>query len=97
MITIIVKEEPDAHELFQQWRRDNEKGFIVNVRSNNNIMLHRSVYCQHLGDNLWKEGRPGWDSLGNATKICSNDREQLVRWINEHYQTELKICKDCNP
>ena len=84
MITIIVKEETSAHELLQQWRRTNEDGFIVNLRSDNNIMLHRSGYCLHLGDNEWKEGRTGWGSLGNATKICSNNREQLVKWVNEH-------------
>ena len=97
MITIIEKRELNSYELFQQWRRMNEEGFIVNLRNNNNIMLHRSGYCPHMGDNEWKEGRIGWDSLGNATKICCNIKEQLVRWVNEHYSTELKICSHCNP
>jgi len=97
MITIILKGEQDAHELFQQWRRDNPNGYVANLRSLNNIMLHRSGYCLHLGDTAWQEGRPGWDSLGNTTKICCVSREQLTEWIEAHYKNELKICKDCKP
>jgi hypothetical protein len=97
VITIIIKGEQNAHGLFQQWRRDNPNGYVVNVRSQNNIMLHRAGYCLHLGDAIWEEGRTGWDSLGNATKICCNDREQLTEWIKTYYQNELKICKHCKP
>ena len=75
----------------------NEKGFIINERSKQDVMLHRAKGCLHLGDENWKEGRPGWDSLGNATKICGTNREQLIEWIKDYYKTDLKICKDCNP
>jgi hypothetical protein len=31
----------DDHERFQRWRRDNDEGFFINVKSSNKIMLHR--------------------------------------------------------
>ena len=97
MITIIIKEENDAHESLQQWRLNNPDGFVINVRSHNNIMLHRATGCLHLGDENWYQGKEGWGSLGKTTKVCSLNREQLIEWTKDYYKIDLKICKHCNP
>jgi hypothetical protein len=84
------------HEDFQKWRRQNDNGFFVNVKSGTNILLHRTI-CPHLGDSEW-ERETGWGSLTRSRKICSADLAELQLRIAEEYSTsKLKMCADCKP
>ena len=90
------REEPDAHEEFQDWRRANENGFIINVKSPADAMLHRTI-CPHLGDSEWEAGRANWGSMGNTTKVCSSSPSELFKWAKTNLKSELQICKGCTP
>ena len=85
-----------GHEKFQNWRRQNESGFFVNVKSSTNLMLHRTI-CSHHGDSEWKR-ETGWGSLTRSRKICSDSMEELQQLITEEYgRSKLKMCTDCKP
>ena len=73
MLIEILKHEPSAHDRIQRWRSENQDGYIINVHSRNNAMIHHSLCIGHLGDTDWEEGRINWGSLGNTTKICNKD------------------------
>ena len=86
------------HEKFQLWRRQNDGGFFVNVKSPNNLMLHR-VTCNHHGDSNWeRESETSWGSLTRSRKLCSGDVAELQKCVAEKYgAAELKKCADCKP
>lgn len=84
------------HEKFQTWRRQNDGGFFVNVKSPTNLMLHRTV-CPHHGDSEW-ERETGWGSLTRSRKICSDSVAELQKSIAEKYSAaKFKMCADCKP
>ena len=82
-----------THDKFQDWRRANDNGLFINVKSENNAMLHQSL-CPHSGNTYFEEGAEG--SLTNKLKICSNNREELLNWAIRKGIT-LKLCRDCKP
>ncbi len=84
----------DDHEKFQRWRRENDEGFFINIKSSNNLMLHR-VHCLHPGSTDWKKGE--WGSLTKNRKICSTDKKDLSNWAKQNYKASLKVCRDCKP
>ena len=88
------KTNGDDHEKFQQWRRENDNGFFINIKSSNNIMLHR-VHCPHPGGTEWEKGE--WGSLTKNRKICSTDKNELLNHAKKKYTTDLKVCRDCKP
>ncbi len=84
------------HEKFQAWRRQNDDGFFVNVKSPTNLMLHR-VTCNHHGDSTW-ERETGWGSLTRSRKLCSDSVSELQQLVAEKYAaSKLKECADCKP
>ena len=85
---------PDAHENFQQWRRENDAGFFINLKSKNNLILRR-VHCSHPGGTDWEKGGDG--SLTTNPKICSSDKNELLRWAKYKFAASLKVCRDCKP
>lgn len=97
MITSFLKSEQDVHRRVQTWRSENPLGYIINVRSARNAMIHRTMCIAHLGDTEWQEGRPNWGSLGNTTKICCSSKDELTNWAKAELSAPLKICKHCNP
>ncbi len=96
MIIEINKKDPQAHKKFQDWRRNNQNGFIINIKSPTNAMLHHTI-CMHLGDTEWQATRINWGSMGNSTKICSEHKRELIQWGNENLKIKLKFCGSCNP
>lgn len=95
-ITVINAGSPGAHQRIQDWRRTHPDGFLINYRSRNNATLHRSHCPTHFGDTEWEEGRDGWGTLGNSTKLLSNSSFQLVEWARGENIT-LKPCGSCHP
>ncbi len=87
-----------AHNDFQDWRRENESGFFINVRSRDDQMLHRAS-CSHAGNTEWKpEDHDDWGSLTKSRKICSTDIRELQDRIEEEGGIIiLKVCGDCKP
>lgn len=87
------KSDPDAHDKFQTWRRINkEAGFFINVKSKNDLRLHRA-YCGHFEDT--ERGKEEWGSLTKSEKICSTDKDELRTWSKENYSAPLKVCSTC--
>lgn len=95
-VTEIKKGTPNAHDMVQEWRRENPGGFLLNYRGPGHTVLHRVGCSSHLGDTDWNAGRPNWGSLGNSTKLMSMNREELIMWADE-MGVNLKSCQSCNP
>jgi hypothetical protein len=91
---IEFKKGPGMHEKLQTWRRENQSGFIINVKSSNNAMLHISGCRIHFGDIDITEEQY---NLGNTTKICSKDKGELIEWAKKGINGVLKECKSCKP
>ena len=88
--------DPDnAHDRFQQWRRENEDGYFLNIRGMNSVMLHRT-HCPHIGGTNWEKDQ-GFGSLTKNKKLCSPDKDELVQWANENAHSKLKECSNCAP
>jgi hypothetical protein len=96
MITRIEKKDPQAHEKVQNWRRGNQPGFVINLKTSRDATLHRTI-CVHLGDTEWEGGRKNWGTLGNKTKVCSRVKDELLRWSNENLKAAVKLCGSCKP
>ena len=90
--------DESVHDDFQRWRASHATGFFINVKSPANLMLHRSD-CSHPGDSDWTLDSAGsWGSLTRSKKVCSSDRNVLVRWAAECApSTTLLKCQTCNP
>jgi hypothetical protein len=80
------------HNRFMNWRRDNEEGFYLTVKSRRHANLHQSR-CTHQGNYDFGE------YAGSATqdrKICSRDHRALYIWARER-GIEIHRCITCNP
>ena len=87
------KQDNDAHDHFQNWRRANDGiGLFINVKSMKRGMLHK-VLCPHPGDTTFSNES---QSLTRKRKVCSTSREELERWAAEKSLT-LTSCGDCKP
>jgi hypothetical protein len=84
----------DDHENFQRWRRTNETGFFINIKSSNDVMLHR-VICRHPRSTDWEKGE--WGTLTKNRKVCSTDKNTLLNWVKKYCSASLKLCRDCKP
>ena len=84
------------HNKFQAWRTQYTEGIFINVKSSNNIMIHR-VTCSHFGDSEWQR-ETGWGSLTNYRKICSENVSELQKTAAKNFPgAKLRICSDCKP
>jgi len=84
------KEQPDAHGLFQEWRRKNPDGFLLTMKSQKKFFLHRAN-CDHLDDDVSESA--DW-SRTKKLKICSSSRFELREWANNN-QVNVTDCSDC--
>jgi hypothetical protein len=71
------------HDDFVKWLAENPDGYFINCRTASDMMLHRPS-CHHLIDE---------ESLTSRRKVCSLDRDQLVRWAKK--RGTLEFCPDC--
>ena len=85
------RDDINAHKHFQQWRRQNPKGFFINCKSASIWMLHRSM-CRHPGGTDFLA--ENWGSLTRRRKICSVERRELVKFV-EKAGLDLQRCSDC--
>jgi hypothetical protein len=92
--TFYVRDDPNAHEQVQAWRREHPDGFLINRKSASSGMVHR-VECPHLGDSQWK-AESGQD-LARQQKICSLNFRELIVWAKENGLSKLAKCADCRP
>jgi hypothetical protein len=92
----IEKKELNAHRKVQDWRRRNQQGYVLNLKSPKQAILHCTI-CFHLGDTEWEEGRTNWGSMGNSTKLCSTVKEELTLWAETNLKAPLKVCRSCSP
>ena len=81
------------HDIFQQWRKENPLGFFINIKSPNNLMIHK-VDCRHSGDPDWEAGRNNWGNLTKSKKVCSANETELEKWVVDQ-GLSLKKCRDC--
>ncbi len=89
------KLDPDAHDLFQRWRREHwDNGYFINCKSSSHLILHRAS-CQHPGGAEWVSSEGG--SLTKFRKACSTNPRELQRWAKQTSDTSLELCKDCKP
>ena len=68
-----------VHDDFQEWRARHADGYVVNVKSPTNAMLHRAM-CHHFeGVERRQADALDWVLTGTR-KVCSADVEALRRW-----------------
>ncbi len=92
----LKKGDINAHEILQDWRNQNLQGYLINFKSYNNAVLHKTI-CKHLGDTTWEAEKNNWGSMGNTDKVCSNNKIDLLGWAEKNLRANLKICGSCNP
>jgi hypothetical protein len=85
---------PDSDEELFSWIDANEEGYVVNSDRAKSVpelpMLHRAN-CGHINDR-------NWAGYTNANfKLCSVNRQELERWIEQQDDRPLKLCKSCEP
>jgi 5-methylcytosine-specific restriction enzyme A len=90
------KKPGSDHTQFQYWRGQNPKGFVLNVRSSTESMLHRTP-CTHFGDVFWQSARDGANSLTQRRKVCSDSANELVEYALKEYSARPTMCESCKP
>ena len=76
------------------WIRNNRNGFVINytpVGYEERLVLHRAR-CPTI------RGRNRITRTANGhIKVCSNDREELVKQANESFGHKALLCEICRP
>ncbi|PSB37495.1 HNH endonuclease [Aphanothece minutissima] len=93
-MTFLFRDQENAHELLQQWRKENQDGFMLNCRTASSGMLHRTK-CPHFGDEEWE--RDVKNDLGQKLKVCAMNIATLRDWANSNGIKTISICGDCRP
>ena len=88
MIEFDPKDE-NSSDKFLEWTEKNTGAFFLNIKSLNDIMLHK-VPCGHF---VFKEVV----NLARHKKICSSNRRKLEIWADANGKARLKICSTCKP
>lgn len=83
--------QQDAHARFQAWRRKNASGYVLQIKSRREAMLHRTQ-CSHFGGTEWDASPEG--DLGKKPKKCCATEAPLIKWCEEN-NTRIKYCSDC--
>jgi hypothetical protein len=74
---------------FLRWLQENPRGYFLNFRTDSDVMLHRAP-CSATAFDVAV-------SLTRKRKVCSRDREQLVRWAYGRIGVDLCACSRCKP
>jgi len=86
------REGSGAHAAFLEWCEDNrDDGFVINCKTASEMWLHRAR-CP-----AFEFGPDAKVSLTRNRKVCSLDREQLVRWVGRQWGVTLIDCSRCAP
>ena len=84
------------HARFQSWRAQEPEGFVLNVRSSTESILHRTP-CTHFGDTSWQCEPDGANSLTQRRKVCSVSANELVEYALNQYSARPTMCESCKP
>src|SRR6516225_6811275 len=90
-----VRTGASAHASFQAWRARNPNGYVLNVHSAKEVMLHK-VLCTHFGDVHWSSSDEQ-KSLTEHPKVVSLDPDELVDYASRTYPGSLRPCGSCRP
>lgn len=71
---------------FDLWRLSHRNWYVINCKSNENMMLHRAG-CEHF--DFHKRV-----NLVAHAKICAEDAQVLRLWA-QRKGVELRLCKTC--
>ena len=94
MIQEFKDQEPgDQHEAFERWKEAHPTGFILNQRSQQQAILHRSP-CIHLRGPHQRPEKG--QSLTHTLKLCSDDRVELTTEAARGSWT-VENCESCRP
>lgn len=102
MIKVFHGFDESTHDAFQAWRKANPDGFNLSEGAKGVFTAHWSQDsrensfgrgCMHQGgaDNSMEQGA----CLTRAKKVCSDDINELIRWVQEANGT-LKRCLHCD-
>jgi hypothetical protein len=93
MISFQDETDAEAHSKFQTFRREHPTGFVLNLKSASNGMLHFSL-CDHMGDTEWL--KEDGASLTSKNKVCSETKDELVAYAQQH-GINIHECQHCKP
>ena len=83
----------DQHEDYERWKAANPNGFVLNVMSSNQGMLHRS-HCRHLAGQ--HQTPANHMSRTSRLKLCSTSRLTLTSEA-ENRLMKVESCESCKP
>jgi len=82
--------QPNAHELFQEWRRKNPDGFVLAENTKTLYKLHHTN-CPHFDEDT--SDSEVW-CLTKKLKVCSLNQLELKKWARAQ-NAEPKDCETC--
>jgi hypothetical protein len=75
--------EPGSdHDRFMNWRRENEGGFYLTLKSKTKANLHKAD-CKHQGNYDWADHEYGGGSATKDRKLCAQTPPPLYDWARE--------------
>jgi hypothetical protein len=78
-------------EAYARWRSAHPDGYVVNVRTEGQILLHRAT-CRNLRQTGLAKGR----ATTTIPKACGTDRAELEDWVRARGRMVLP-CTNCEP
>jgi hypothetical protein len=80
---------PRDDDEYYGWLTQNMRGFVLNVR-HRKVMLHHAT-CLHI-----KSYRIyGAMTRGKSRKHCAESRDELIRWVRNNPQLQIRTCGTC--
>ncbi len=78
--------DKDAHQKFVDWIDANPKGFVINRKGAQEMVLHIGS-CGHF--------KPyDWANQTSNLKACSDDRTKLEHWAEVEGSSRVSLCSD---
>lgn len=95
-MTIEIFDNDDTS--YQRWMERNGRGYVLSVSrspKSGKASLHRAG-CNHITA-YGPYQLPGSFTGSKTIKVCSLDRSELERWVNDNRPTnkEIKGCRTC--
>jgi len=76
---------------YARWRAAHPDGYVVNVRADGPLLLHRAT-CRNLRQTGLAKGRP----TTSIPKACGTDRAELEAWAGAQGRSAAP-CVNCTP
>ena len=91
-----VRRFVDDDAAYERWVADYPSGFVVNCHRDpgpDYLVLHRAT-CASV--TVLQPTATTWTN-GDYAKVCSDSRDDLIRWASSVVGGELKPCGLCGP